>query len=73
MTIKLTRTHPGGYKTKLNRIEVEIERQWHSGTWVAQSVEPMANGEYFDMECETLRWIRHDLEVHAAIRTMEAK
>lgn len=61
----LNRTHPGGYKTILNGIEIEIERQYESRTWAAQSVEPMPDGEYFDMECETLRGIRHDLDVYA--------
>lgn len=65
--IVLHRSHPGGYKAVINGHDIEIEKQWHSNTWVAQSVDPMPDGSYFDMECETLSRIRHDLSIHAIL------
>jgi hypothetical protein len=61
MTITLNRTHKGGYKTEVNGVTVEIEKQYSRETWVAQSTTPMQNGEYIDIERETLSGIRADL------------
>lgn len=57
-TIKLTKIRKGDYSVIINGIEVEINKQYSSKNYVAQSI-----CGTIDFECDTLKDIKSKLEL----------